>query len=81
MTQNELNIESKVCKKKLKELQETVPYLWVCHLQQRRRIALPKGDVDKDKALLELIKKEGKSKHWSRMRNVAVKRGNRVCSQ
>ena len=54
MTQYELNIERKVCKKKLKELQHTAPYLRVCYLQKRDRAALAIGDVDK---------KERKSKH------------------
>jgi hypothetical protein len=60
MTQDELNIERKVCKKKLKELQQTAPYLRVCHLRRRRKIALAQYDVDKAKALLELIKKRNR---------------------
>ena len=48
MTQDELNMERKLCKNKPKELQQTAPYLRVCHLQQRRRIALAQGDVKKN---------------------------------
>ena len=61
MTQDTLNIERKVCKKKLKELQQKAPYLWVCHLQQRHRAALVKIDVDKAKALPERIKRSRKA--------------------
>ena len=81
MKQDELNIERKVCKKKRKELQQTAPYLWVCHLQQSCSIVLAKGDVNKVKALLELIKKQRKSKRWRRMKNVTgKKRGKSVLS-
>ena len=81
MTQDKLSMERKVCKKKLKELQQTSPYLWVCHLQQMRRIALAQGGVDKAKALLELIRKKRKSKRWRRMKHVTgKKRGRSVLS-
>ena len=68
MTRDELNMERKLYKKKLKELQQTAPYLWVFHLKGRLRIALAQGDVNKVKALLELIKKEGKNKTWRQMK-------------
>ena len=57
ITHGELNVERKVCSKKLKELQQQAPYLCVCHLQQRRITALAKGDNENTKALLEMIKK------------------------
>ena len=81
MTQDELNTERNVCKKRPKELQHTAPYLQVCHLQQRRIIVLAQGDVDEGKALLDLIKKEWKRKRWRKMKNVAgKKRGRSVLS-
>ena len=72
-TLDELNTERKVCKKNLKELQQTDPYRWVFHLQQRCRIALAQGDVNKTKALLELIKNERKSKRLRRIEHVTGK--------
>ena len=78
MTQDELNMRKKLCKKKVKRLQHTAPYLWVCHLQQRRRIVLALNSV---KVLLELIKREHKSKRWRRMKHVTgKKRGQNVLS-
>ena len=46
-------------------------------LQWKCRTVLAKGDADKAKALLEIMKKERKIKRWRKMRNVAGKRRGR----
>ena len=64
----------KYARKKTKNLQQTAPYLRACHLQRRHRIALARGDVDKAKALLELIKRNGKVNVGGKQKHMTVKK-------
>ena len=64
----------------LKELQQIAPSLWVCHVQQKRRLVLTKGVAKKVKAVLGLIKITEKQT-LEKKENVTVKRrGQRVLS-
>ena len=62
ITDNELNMEMKICKQKLKELENTAPSLRHEHLIRRRRIALAKDDKAKADAILKITRKERKAK-------------------
>ena len=62
ITRDELNMELKICKHKLKELEHTAPQLRLEHLLRQRRFALAKGDKAKADAILKIMKEERKPK-------------------
>ena len=78
MTQDELDVEKRVCNKKLEELQNKVSYLRAKFLQQRHTAVTARGDSEKATALLEMIKKERESKQWGKMSNVVGKKCGRI---
>ena len=81
ITRDELNMELKVCKQKLKELEHTAPRLRLEHLLRRRQIALAKGDKANTDAILKIMKKERKAKRWRRLRvTLRSNRGSSVMS-
>lgn len=69
ITKEELDLEIKICRQKLTQLQEQAPYLRQCHLTKRRKKATAEGDEAKAKEILKAIKREQQSKRFVRLRH------------